>query len=344
MDDLLTPVTSEVDADLLKDAKINEVAPSSDVVIATDVKNEPKEQEKVSVKDTLTPEGMLASKLVLMQDGAAKVTKLKDIHDAIVAKESINRLEAQSVSLSCEDFLSSRMNLNEFSITDSKINYGYTSNFLKSKIAAEEAAIKALKHEVATESVMEYATAIIKASENKVTAAPLHEKLNKTDKGIYLSVDSSMVNIAKLDLNAIKDVISNASEELKSAVAELVTDPSHNRVLSYMDKRVGGMNMRDSLGIAASASEVTCSLDTCFTYLKAHYVEDIKSISSEYEYYKEKTEANLKELEGKEVLEFVTSVKGIMHDFKITEMLEELTIKLPLLVKVINKVIDATKY
>lgn len=344
MDELTAPVNTDVDDSLLEDAKINSVASSPDIVIATDVKEPASTEKKVDTKDTLSTDQMLSAKLVLLKDNNSKVVKLQDIHDAIVAKESINRLDAENVSLSCEDFLGPRVHLNEFSISNSKINYGYSKQFLENKIAAEKAAIKALKSSIATEGVMEYASSIMNANISKNEVVPVHDNIDKTSKGIYVAVDSNMVNISKMNIPDIKEVINNCSEDLKNSICELINDPSHDRVLAYMCKRVGGMDMRSSIGTAASSSDTESSLDVYFTYLKNYYAEDIEDIESEYEYYKERTTKDIEELESKDVSEFVDKAKSVMHTFKLTEMLEELAVKLPIIVKVVNKVIESVKY
>ena len=309
-------------------------------------------QKEPEVKPGPSIEQLINTKLVEVKDNATKVTNLQDVHDAIVAAEAICLNDAESIHLATESFFNQRMPANSFTDVRSSINYVKSKTYLENKISEIKSINKTLMSSIATESVNEYVTSITnKVAPGILTVKP-HEKAVKSQKGIFIAKNNSMVNINKETLSNLFEFIqgSTISIDLKNALIELGAVSDKSKVVTqFISYRVSGLSTNDSVN-SIKVNNTECpeiDVETLIKYYSTYLVEDMQEIDRLYANYKEclTTEVNnIIESPNTDPVEFVQYISGIMNDSGKTEILEQLLFKIPLLVAVINKVVEAAKF
>lgn len=310
---------------------------------ATPVKKEP-------VNEVPKMDEMLAAKLVFVEDNHSKVAQLQDIHDSIVAAESISRQTAEIISLSCEDFLGPRLRLNEFTGIPSKINYAYSKNFLVNKIAAEQSKLGD-NIKAALEDVMQYVSYTLDRSQSVANSIPakLDPSISKIDKGLFIQVGKEMKSVMNVSTAELAEAIEKAevSAELRAAVTDFIAEVYKSRVCKFIFSRVGDSDIRTAVSVMCHGQDVpTLSLGDILGYLRENYESDLEYIRSEVQFMdgvdKEVQDQLADKLSTAE--EFVNEARAVLAKFRTLEAYEELTVVLPMIVAVSNKLLAEIKY
>lgn len=316
-------------------------------VIATPVVSPEPSKKKDEVKDKVSFNELISSEVLLLENSQAKVVQLKDIHNTITGKDSVNRLDAESISIATEDFLSSRLSINEFTTTNSKVHLNTAKSFLANKISTEEANIKDLKTKIATESVMQYAASIglLKGAEQ----VEVNKNTPKALKGAFVLTKDSLSDILSMDEEQFFTAIGeDDSSKIKDILESIYEDHYKGITLNYIFARVTmASEVGDSITYAISEKAKFVHLQVVIDYLVNSYQSDMKTLSDVYDSNKKVTDnmvTLLNEIATKETYEYVSGIKDILYTFKRTEVVEELLMKLPAMAGIVNKFVEAMKY
>lgn len=333
------------DPEVLKTTDGNKGQADSDTVLVTKVE---KPIKPVEVDKSMRMDQMLASKLVMVQDGKSKVLHMQDLHDSLVAQESISRTDAENISVVCESFLGPRLKINEFTTVPSKVNYQYSKTFLEKAIAAEQAILTEMVNYIATEDVMQYASFISDKAQSigglDIGREPV--TFDKDIKVLSLYDGSELHRISNITSEEVAALVAKCQvdQELKEALNCYSIQLAKTKLSSFVTMRISGASVDTAVSNTAICTEYPdFTIDQLLTYAKQYYDKDINYLKSAgYNFLDgEETVAAVVANASSDTDTFIKEAANALVQFRRIETIEELSVSLILSVKVALKLFDS---